>query len=146
MNIAKVLYDSKLFENVTPIYSASVPIIKIVNILIKQKVDPLKILKISKSDETLEKLLEFKKSDLYKKYKFDEEEISKIKIDLTLSESCNNSSEIVKWVKDQLKSFPEIKPLIHVLKRYLQSKKLNSSFDGKILIIKVVCHHFLYYY
>ena len=35
MNIAKVLYDSKLFENVTPIYSASVPIIKIVYILIK---------------------------------------------------------------------------------------------------------------
>ena len=35
--------------------------------------------------------------------------------------------------------FPEIKPLIHVLKRYLQINKLNSTFNGKIIeIINIV--------
>ena len=107
----------------------------------------MKILKFSKSNEGLyEKLIEFMKSGLYKNYQFDEEEISKIKIDINLSESCNNTSEIVKWVKSQLKVTPEIKSMMHVLKRYLQSIKLNSSFDGIIKLIKVVYHLFLFYY
>lgn len=106
----------------------------------------MKILKQSKNEEKLyDNLVEFMRSDMFNNYKYDEEDLTKIKIDLNLCDMCNNTKENVKWVKDQLKTMPEIKPLIHVLKRYLQNIKLNSSFDGINVIIKVVFPPFPYY-
>jgi non-canonical poly(A) RNA polymerase PAPD5/7 len=56
----------------------------------------------------------------------------KIKVDLTFIDLNSNYStkDILDWVKKTLDSHPEIKPIIQVLKRYLQVKKLNSSFNG----------------
>ncbi len=42
----------------------------------------------------------------------------------------NPSLQAVEFVKSYLLCFPEIKPIIHVLKRLLQIEKLNSSFNG----------------
>ena len=86
--------------------------------------------KSNSDSKLLEKFLEFKKSELFKNYKYDQEEVCKIKIDINFADSCN-SVEVINWAKEQLKVHPEIKPLIQVLKRYLQINKLNSSFDGK---------------
>jgi hypothetical protein len=95
----------------------------------------LKILKQSKNEKLYDKMIEFMRSDVFKNYKYDEEDLTKIKIDMNLCDMCNNIKENVKWVKDQLKTMPEMKLLIHVLKRYLQNNKLNSSFDGKMIIM-----------
>ncbi len=73
-------------------------------------------------------------TDIYKNYKFEIDDLLKVKVDLTFIElnanqniSTKNSLE---WAKKTLSMYPEIKPIIHVLKRYLQIKKLNSSFNG----------------
>ena len=73
---------------------------------------------------------------MYYNYIFDKEEISLIKIDLNFIDG-QQAKQNVLWVKDQLKIFPEIKPLIQILKRFLQVNKLNCSFDGKFYFFKI---------
>ena len=84
-------------------------------------------------------------SENFKNYKFNIEELEKVKIDLTFLENkfhngedgyetCLPYQQEVEYVKNSLIFFPEIKPLIHVMKRYLQVEKLNSSFNGKLRI------------
>ncbi len=81
---------------------------------------------------------EFKQSNYYKNYKFKIEELEKVKIDLTFIDNNKQNSnpfdsptqQVVEYIKNSLLCFPEIKPIIHVLKRYLHSMKLNSSFNG----------------
>lgn len=66
-----------------------------------------------------------------------------MKIDLTFLEDKFHNGEdgyetsipslqAVEFVKNSLICFPEIKPIVHVMKRYLQVEKLNSSFNGII--------------
>lgn len=83
---------------------------------------------------------EFKNSDNYKNYKFRYEELDNVKIDLTFLDMNKSRMQVydsptqqaVEYIRYSLLCFPEIKPLIHVMKRYLQIEKLNSSFNGKI--------------
>lgn len=81
---------------------------------------------------------EFLKTENYKKYKFDLNELHRIKVDVTFLDFKNNKFQTTKnsleWAKNTLSVYPEIKPIIHVLKRFLQSRKLNSCFNGKIKI------------
>lgn len=78
---------------------------------------------------------EFKSSELYENFKFDKSELNKFKIDLTFMDLINkqqsNNLESIKFAKNHLNLFPEIKPILFVLKRYLQEKALNSAFNGK---------------
>ena len=154
ISIVKHFQSKNLFDSVIPIYTASVPIIKIV-------IDPYKIA----DDDNLLRLEEFRHSELYKNYKFNKSEIEKIKIDLTfldvieningiksritgrlnpmsiinnplqvLTKTVNNPNpnqmSSVEYAKNIIIVFPEIKPLIQFLKRYLQIKKMNSCFNG----------------
>ena len=107
----------------------------------------------------------FKSSDSYKYYKFNKDELDTVRIDLTfLDLNKNNMSlsprmslfespslQAVEFVKNYLLCFPEIKPLIHVLKRLLQVDKLNTSFNGKlfklnyirrIIVVLLIHYHF----
>jgi DNA polymerase sigma len=86
----------------------------------------------------------FKESQNYNFYKFNREELDKVKIDLTFVDANKNnmslinrlnsfespSQQAVEFVKNFVLCFPEIRPLILVLKRLLQLEKLNSSFNG----------------
>lgn len=67
-------------------------------------------------------------------YKFDQNELIKIKVDLSFIQNdinkLNSTKLIIEWVNNKLKLHPEIKPIVHVLKRFLQIHGLNSSFDG----------------
>jgi non-canonical poly(A) RNA polymerase PAPD5/7 len=76
----------------------------------------------------------FRKTDMYKNYKFEIDELTRIKIDLTFIElnkkQLPSTQSNLESVRGMLQLYPEIKPIIHVLKRYLQMKKLNSSFNG----------------
>lgn len=53
-----------------------------------------------------------------------------IKIDISFVNPTTYNENVVEFVKTQVKNNPEITPLIHVLKRYLIIKKLNSCFNG----------------
>jgi DNA polymerase sigma len=48
-------------------------------------------------------------------------------------QTTKNSLE---WAKNTLSVYPEIKPIIHVLKRFLQTRKLNSSFNGNLTFLQ----------
>lgn len=134
--IVKSFNSYNIFESVIPIYTASVPIIKIM-------VNPIKIV----DDDNLLRLEEFKNSELYRNYLFNRDEIEMIKIDLTFLDIVNtkkhsfansvnninmsNPMSSVEYAKNSLILYPEIKPIIQVMKRYLQTKKMNSCFNGK---------------
>ncbi len=120
--------EINIFDFINPIMSASVPVIKIL-------IDPMKILK--QDSEEFKTFENFKSSELFKNYKFDKEELLKIKVDLSFIELNKNligkgvsTKNSLSWARKTLDVYPEIKPIIHVLKRYLQIKKLNSSFNG----------------
>jgi DNA polymerase sigma len=134
MIIVKNFNELKIFENVIPINTATVPIIKIV-------CDPRTIA----DDDNQMRLEEFKNSEYYKNYKFNKEEIEKIKIDITFLDMINKNSinfnstnsllnnnqmSSVEFAKNNLILYPEIKPLLQIIKRFLQINKLNSCFNG----------------
>jgi predicted nucleotidyltransferase len=141
--LVKTFLSKELFENVNPIYTASVPVIKL-------------LIDMNKSEGLLDaserKVLEaFREGERYRLYKFNCEELNKVRIDLTFHNvngsgsvsgvnglsnftprmSESPSQQAVEFIKNYLICFPEIRPLIHVLKRLLQVEKLNSSFNGK---------------
>ncbi len=80
--------------------------------------------------ELCEKFAEFKESELFYNYKFDREEINKIKIDLNFTENFTTSLA-VNWARSQVLQNPEIRPIIQVVKRYILNNKLNDSYKGK---------------
>ena len=49
-----------------------------------------------------------------------------------LISSLTASDLIVNYIKNQIQLYPEIKPIMFVLKRYMQLQKLNSSYSGGI--------------
>jgi hypothetical protein len=123
----------EIFDNINPISKASVPVIKIL-------VDPSKI--FENDSEEMKNYEKIKNLEIFKNYKFDSEELLKVKVDLTfieINQKVNNKTQSTKtsldWAKKTLSTYLEIRPIIHVLKRYLQIKKLNSSFNGKNLYL-----------
>lgn len=84
------------------------------------------------------KFEEFKQSDWCDKYKFNKEEILKIKVDLTFVNIDHHTTGMmgpVEYSKHILSLHPHIKPILQILKRYLQIKKLNTSFNGNLNLI-----------
>ena len=108
-------------NQINPIYTASVPVIKIECNL--KDIIPQEIQK-----------------ELKEKYFFNfENEILNLNMDLTFNEINNSkekqiipSQEIISYIKDKINIYQNIRPLLLVLKRYMQVKKLNSSFHGGI--------------
>lgn len=83
--------------------------------------------------EQLKLFQKLKDSDYYKNYIFDKEELEKVKIDISFIEYSgiqNDTKLAVGYVISEIEVFQEIKPLIHVLKRYLHNFNLNTSFNG----------------
>ena len=149
--------SGKKFDEITPIETASVPVIKL--ILSKEKF-------IKGKTELENSYKQFKELSLFKHYLFDIKELTKIKIDVTFllsKENLNNTntkedinkiknennnsentinnlhdhdklieSEIssVDFVKEQITKYPEIKFILRVLKRYFYYKKMNTAFLG----------------
>jgi len=58
-------------------------------------------------------------------------------VDVTFNEQkkMNTSLLAVEWAKSSLITHPEIKPIMQVMKRYLQINRLNSPFNGNFVII-----------
>ena len=106
-------------SQINPIYTASVPVLKIECIL--KEIIPENI-----------------QRELSETYLFNfENEILKLNLDFTFHEVNDikvtesiPSQEILSYIKDKINLYPSIRPNLLVLKRYMQITKLNSSFHG----------------
>lgn len=71
----------------------------------------------------------------------------KFKIDLTfldLIKKQQNSLESINFAKNNIILYPEIKPILFILKRYLQENNLNSAFNGNYCLLKLLKKDFIY--
>ena len=99
------------FEIIKPILTASVPVIKL-QIDIKNEIKDLKLKQTSYLEE---------------------DDLNKIKIDLTFTENekdFQNSNETVIYIKNSLQEFSQIKPILQILKRYFKIMGMNKSYTG----------------
>ena len=158
--VCEKLEKEKKFDEINPIGTASVPVIKL--LLSKEKF-------IKGKAELENSFKQFKEFSLFKHYLFDTNELTKIKIDVTfilpkdnninnnkMSNSINNDIDInnsnnnienantihdhdksmeseissVSYIKEQIVQYPEVKFILRVLKRYFYYKKMNTSFLG----------------
>lgn len=78
----------------------------------------------------IEKFKNFLNSPLMSKYIYSKSELLTVKIDISFVNPSVYNENVVDYIKNQVKMSPEITPLIHVLKRFLTIKKLNSCFNG----------------
>ena len=105
-----------IFDNITSILTASVPVIKLV-------LNPLKL-----NNKTIVSLYEkIHSSEYYKNYLFDKNEIDYVKIDITLNSINQNQ---ISFIDAQLRVYPEIKIIVKIFKRLLQLSQLNVSYKG----------------
>ena len=118
------------FEFIRPIFSASVPVIKL-QIDIKNEINDIKLKPMP--------------------YFEDDNEIEKINFDLTFTQNeqdFQHCQQIVSYINQSLISYPIIKSLLLILKRYLKTMKMNKSFHGGLssyslyLLIYTFCKKF----
>jgi len=144
------LISEKKFEKIIPISTASVPVIKLI----------IDIEKFIKNKDDLEsEFNKFKQQNFFKNYIFDKKELTQIRVDITfivkyktqnLIESEKNKEILNKiendkikmdndinkdisnviYIKEQLEKYPEIKPILILLKRFFYVKNMNTSFEG----------------
>ena len=109
----KIQKNQKLFTKITPILTASVPVIKLESD-IEPSVNPeMKSMLVSKS-----------LTDIFTA-KFD---ISFIGVN-NIKEKLPSQS-IIDYINDKISKCPNIKPLIYLMKKFLFFNKLNSSYHG----------------
>ena len=105
--------NESVFENKCPILTASVPVIK---------------LKIDIANEIKEKDIKLKNTSY-----FEEEELTKINIDLTFTDNekdFQHSHDIVSYINKSLEEYPQIKPILLLIKRYFKEMNMNKSYTG----------------
>ena len=111
--------DNNEFDKINAILSASVPIIKF-------EIDFLKI-----NNEKIKNLYDsLKNSKYYKKYYNDNSNtnyLNKINVDISLNSANHKQLE---FIKEVLNDYPDIKPIIKIIKKILQIKEMNNSYKG----------------
>lgn len=110
--------NKEAYKSITPILTASVPVIKLL-------INPLKL--------GIQKINEFYKaihsSNYYINYLFSHDEIDLIKVDITINSINPNQ---IAYVNNNLCIYPEMRPLIKIIKRLLYLKYLNNPYKGGI--------------
>ena len=113
--------NKNFFTKINPIYTASVPVIKLETDIY----DSIK-------DENI-------KNYFINNYKYDLEEIKKLKFDITffeINEKDKNiklpSEQILEFIKENINLYPCIIDIIYIMKRYIQAQELNLSYKGGI--------------
>ena len=100
------------FDLIKPILTASVPVIKL-QININNEINDIKLNSMP--------------------YFEDDTELQKINLDLTFTQNeqeFQHSNQIVSYINQTLITFPIIKSLLLILKRYFKIMKMNKSFHG----------------
>lgn len=120
------------YEKITPIYTASIPIIKLV-------IDPEIFLDNTGNEnelDALNKYLQFKSSNSYINYHFDKRELDYLNIDISFpmtkwsSKSQNIPSLQIECIKNVLSEYTELRAVIKIIKRILKLTDLNCSYRG----------------
>ena len=111
-----------LFVSIKPIISASVPVIKLI----------VDLKKLKPSSKIVNERLE-----VLEKNKFNyPEDVFLMKLDITFStENAPETKEVidsVNYINKYSNKFPEILPIIYILKHALQKTNLNSAYNGSI--------------
>ena len=125
------------YSRLNGIFSASVPIIKL-------EIDYLKI-----ENDEIKKLYEkLKETNYYKKcdYKENLNFMNKVNIDISLN-SINNKQ--IEFIKIALSEYPEMRPLIKIIKKILQIKNMNNSYHGGMssyCLFLLIYSYFKFYY
>ena len=106
-------------SNIIPIFSASVPVIKIECNLYNDE---------SFSNEV---------NTLMKNYDLSYNDITKLYFDITFFEVENEQNKIpselmVDYIKESIMIYPQIIDIMYIMKRFLFNKKLNKSYQGGI--------------
>ena len=140
IDLEKFLKDNNKnnqYTKLNGIFSASVPIIKL-------EIDYLKI-----ENDEIKKLYEnLKETNYYKKcdYKENLNFMNKVNIDISLN-SINNKQ--IEFIKIALSEYPEMRPLIKIIKKILQIKNMNNSYHGGMssyCLFLLIYSYFKFYY
>ena len=109
------------FSKIYPIYTASVPVIK----LECEIYDSI-------TDENI-------KNYFMNNYRYNINEIKKLKFDITFfeidikeKENKQPSEKVLDFIHENINLYPNIIDIIYIMKRYIQVEKLNLSFKGGI--------------
>ena len=112
--------NKDIIEVINPIYTASVPVIKL----------GCNIWKIIKDEEI---------KNYFKNYRYDKREIKRLKFDISFFEIilCNKSiklpsENILHYINENIQRFPFLIDIIYILKRYMLKEGLNESYKGGI--------------
>ena len=105
--------------NITPIYTASVPIIKLECNL--------------SNDEYFKDEL----NNLIKNFDYSFNDIEKLFFDITFFEVENEknkipSEQMIDYIKESLILYPQLIDILYIMKRFLFNRKLNNSYQGGI--------------
>ena len=116
------------YDKVTPIYTASIPLIKL---MIKYE----NYLKENKS--LLDNYTKLISSSIYKNYPYDvEQELSYVNIDISFPTNYNNKKiknaplHQIEFIKNTLSIYVEANIVIRILKRALKLTDMNNSYKG----------------
>ena len=110
--------NNNQYISVNGIFTASVPVIKI-------EIDYLKL-----ENDEITRLYKILKDTVYYKKCYnsaDNDYMNKTNIDISLN-SINNKQ--IEFIKDSLNEYPEMRPIIKILKKILQLKNMNNSYHG----------------
>jgi len=106
-------------SNIFPIYTASVPVIKL------------------ECNLCNDKAFAFEVNEVIKKYELSYDEITNLFFDITFFEVEKEENRIpselmIDYIKECIIIYPKIIDIIYILKRFLFNKKLNRSYEGGI--------------
>ena len=105
--------------NIHPIYTASVPVIKL------------------ECDLSSDSYLISETNNLIKKYNLSYNNLTKLFFDITFFEVENEQEKIpselmIEYIKQSTKIYPQIYDIIYIMKKFLSHRKLNLSYQGGI--------------
>jgi DNA polymerase sigma len=106
-------------NNINPILSASVPVIKL------------------ECDLSNDESFSHEINTLIKKYDLSYNDITKLYFDITFFEVENEQNKIpselmIDYIKESLMIYPKIIDIIYIMKKFLLNRKLNKSYQGGI--------------
>ena len=109
----------KYITKIIPIYTASVPVIKI------------------ECDLSNDEYFSGEIKTIMKKYDLTYNDITKLYFDITFFEVENEKEKIpselmIDYIKESISLYPQIIDIIYIMKRFLLNRKLNKSYQGGI--------------
>ena len=84
----------------------------------------------------------FTRNNFAVKYLYGIEDLNKIKIDITFTKDnkrVENTKETVRIIKETLKRYKQLKPIILFLKTYFKKHKMYSTYKGGINSLSIFC-------